>query len=150
MTITKLSDFLRAREHTAFATDAGTRMHVRLERITADADGTLNGDAEIIAHINAIPELKNFFGPLSMPEVPVAGIIDNRFVSRRIDRMTIDDDNKTVLILDYKTDTNPSAMRTQYVAQIREYVDLMRRIYPTYLIAGYILWTHDWHLEQII
>lgn len=147
---TKLCDFLREHERTMHAVDAGTRMHVRLEHITVDDDGTLHGDADVIAQINANPDLKPFFAPTSRPEVPVAGIIANRFVSRRIDRVAIDDVARRVWILDYKTDVNPDAMRARYAAQIREYVDLMHRIYPTYAIGGYILWTHDWHLEQII
>lgn len=146
----KLGDFLCSRERAEYATDAGMRMHARLEQIRVAADGTLHGDANIIAHINAMPELHPFFAPGSRPEVPVAGTICNRFVSRRIDRMMVDDDNKTVWILDYKTDVDATAMREKYVSQIREYVDLMRRIYPNYTVTGYILWTHNWRLEKII
>lgn len=146
----KLGDFLCSRERAEYATDAGTRMHARLEHIRVAADGTLQGDADIIARINATPELKPFFAPGSRPEVPVAGTIFNRFVSRRIDRMMVDDDNKTVLILDYKTDIDATAMREKYVSQIREYVNLMQRIYPDYTVNGYILWTHDWRVEKII
>ena len=146
----KLGDFLCSRERAEYATGSVTSMNERLEQISVAADGTLYGDADIIARIGATPELKPFFAPGSRAEVPVAGTIFNRFVSRRIDRMMGDDANKTVWILDYKTDIDPTVMREKYVSQIREYVNLMQHIYPTYTVNGYILWTHDWRVEKII
>ena len=82
-------------------------------------------------------------------EVPIAGTINGRFISRRIDRLFTDDENKRVYVLDYKTDTDRAAFHDKYVEQINEYKTLLRDIYPNYEIRGYILWLHDFSVEEI-
>ena len=57
--------------------------------------------------------------------------------------------DKTVYVMDYKTDTDKAINHNKYIAQVREYVALLRAIYPDYTIIGYILWTHDFSLEKI-
>lgn len=114
------------------------------------SDTTPHGDAEIRTKIAQHPELTHFFATNSKPEVPIAGHINGKFISRRIDRLIIDDTNKTIDILDYKTDTNKTAFIDKYTAQINEYATLLRDIYPNYTIRGYILWLHDFELTKII
>lgn len=131
------------------ATDAGTAMHERLGRIVIDGDRVISGDAQLAANIIARPEIASFFGPRSRREFPVSAWIRGRFVSRRLDRVCIDTAAKTVRILDYKTDVDQVALRPKYIAQLREYVAIMRKIYPDFTVSAHILWTHDWALERI-
>lgn len=141
-------DFIRRGRDMRFATRAGTDMHERLRKIVIDA-ATARGDAELIARIQPNAPLAEYFGPHARTEVPVAGTINGRFISRRIDRMIVDTAAKTIKILDYKTDTDRRARRDKYKTQLQEYRDLLGAIYPGFTISAAILWTHDWTLEII-
>ena len=123
-------------------------MHARLQSVFIGANKS-TGDADLIAKISAQPEIAKLFAPTSQTEVPIAGTINNKFISRRIDRLLIDDTNKTIHILDYKTDVNPAEFRHKYIMQINEYVTLLHQMYPSYTICGYILWTHNFSLEKL-
>ncbi len=146
--MTILHDILSARDSKAHSTDAGNRMHARLRHVVLDGIAS-HGDADLIKRIGQNPDVAKFFCKNSKTEVPIAGTINGRFISRRIDRMLIDNESKRIYILDYKTDLNPQIFRPSYIMQIREYIQLMRAIYPNYEITGYILWTHDFLLEKI-
>lgn len=141
-------DFIRRARDMRFATRAGTDMHERLRKIVIDGD-VARGDAALIARIQAYPRLTEYFGPRARTEVPVAGTINGRFISRRIDRMIVDAAAKTIKILDYKTDMDRRARRDKYKNQLQEYRDLLGAIYPGFTISAAILWTHDWTLEII-
>ena len=143
-----ICDLLTAEERAAFATSGGRDMHLRLQRLSLSASRA--ADAELVAHILECDGLARFFSDTSRTELPVAGIINGRMVSRRIDRIIVDDTARTIDILDYKTDTDRTIRRDKYVAQVGEYVALMRRIYPEYTVGGYILWLHDWTLERVV
>lgn len=143
-----LHDFLKSRENQSRATDAGRRMHEQMRRIFINGDET-RGDTEILRAVKSRPDLVPFFDANSQCEVPIAGYIRGRFVSRRIDRLHINHDTKTIKILDYKSDTDKTAFYNNYVAQIREYQELMRAIYPGYTVRGFILWLHDFSLQEI-
>lgn len=143
-----LHDILKLCEQTHFATDAGTRMHKRLQQIAIGEDKML-GDPDLVARISAKSELLPFFCIAAKTEVPIAGMIKGRFVSRRIDRLLVNTLDKTVYVLDYKTDINKTINRDKYIAQVHEYVALLQAVYPDYKIAGYILWTNDFSLEKI-
>lgn len=141
-------DFIRRGRDMRFATRTGTDMHERLRKIVID-DATARGDAELIARIQTKAPLAEYFGPRARTEVAVAGTINGRFISRRIDRMIVDTAAKTIKILDYKTDTDRRARRDKYKTQLQEYRDLLGAIYPGFTISAAILWTHDWTLEII-
>lgn len=143
-----LHKILSAHDGVKFASEHGTQTHVRLQHIIIDGE-KIHGDAELARTIAAIPELRKFFSPASRTEVPIAGTINGRFISRRIDRLLIDNATKSILILDYKTDVDCTAFRDKYVIQLREYATLLRAIYPDYKISAYILWTHDFLLEKL-
>ena len=132
--MTTLHNILQQHTQTKFATDTGTQMHRRLQRIFIGDTNNSTDDADIITQISANPDLRRLFDTQSQTEVPIAGTTENRFISRR---------------LDYKTDINPDTFRTKYIAQLHEYATLLRRIYPQYKIICYILWTHDFSLEKI-
>ncbi len=146
--MTILNDILSNAQRVTHATNAGRHMHQKLQRIMI-SDSTATGDAELIARIRQNDTLARLFDNLSRTEVPVAGTIYNRFVSRRIDRLRIDDTAKTVDILDYKTDTDKTVFYDKYMAQVREYMALLARLYPDYMVRGHILWTHDFEVESV-
>ena len=131
-----------------YATNVGNNMHIRLGQIEIDGDYT-RGDDDLIQKIMSTPELPPLFSRAAQREIPIAGIINNRFISRRIDRMLINHTTQVIWILDYKTDTDKNTNRTKYIAQLHEYTSLIRQIYPKYRIYRLILWTHDWTLEHI-
>ena len=135
--LAKLIQSHRTQRH---ATDTGTRMHNKLQHATYDT---------IVAHIQSCSGLAKYFTPDAQTEVPIAGFIDKKFISRRIDRMHIDTHAKKIYILDYKTDTTRENNRTKYIYQLREYRTLIQMIYPDFDVETAILWTHDWTLEKI-
>ena len=146
MTQTTLNDFMTARRAAEYATQSGTKTHDILRHVIIDGDTEI-GPADIITKIKSNSELTQYFTATAMTEVPVAGKIRGKFISRRIDRMIINHDTHTIKILDYKTDINTTERRNDYITQLREYAKLMHEIYPTYVISTAILWTHDWRLE---
>lgn len=141
---TKLRNFLDEQNRRNIATSYGTDFHNRLQNVHLE-----NNNDKFVQRILNNPNLARLFDNLSKPEVPIAGTINGTFVSRRIDRLRIDTTSKTIDILDYKTDINHDARRAHYVAQLGEYKKLMSQIYPDFKIMCFILWTHDWELEQI-
>jgi len=146
--VDSLRKILNEYDSAKYATENGSLMHAKMRAVHVK-DGALVGDTDIIKNIKNRPELEMFFASESRTEVPIAAIINGKFVSRRIDRIIVDDKNKVIHILDYKTDINKDAFRANYVAQVHEYVLIVKKIYPKYTVRGYILWLHDWVLESI-
>ena len=130
------------------ATESGTKTHALLAQVVIEENKTC-GCPDLVKSILSVPGLAKFFGSKSKIEVPVAGFINGRFVSRRIDRLSIDEENKVVYILDYKTDTDRDTFIDMYRLQLQEYVKLVSQIYSDYKIQAFILWTHNWALERI-
>lgn len=146
--MTILNKILSERSRVVHATNTGTQTHRLLRRVVI-TDEVCDGDADLVKKIKSMPELCKFFAPNSKTEVPVAGTLSGRFISRRIDRLIIDTEKQTVLILDYKTDVDKQCFYNKYLGQMHEYVALMHALYPTYKIQPYILWTHDFSLEKL-
>lgn len=144
-----LHDFLTGAKNKEFATKSGTQMHNILQHIVVDDSFGNHGNTDIIEIIKSKPELKRFFVATAQTEVPIAGKINGCFLSRRIDRLLINHDTKTIDFVDYKTDTDKTLFVEKYKKQLNEYHELLKSAYPNYEINGYILWTHDWVLEQI-
>ncbi|MBD5400642.1 hypothetical protein HDR61_02770 [bacterium] len=136
----KIAELIQSRRAQRHATDTGTRVHAKLQHATRDT---------IAPYIKNCPRLEKYFIPNARTEVPIAGFIGDKFISRRIDRMIVDNDTKKILILDYKTDINRNTHRPKYICQLREYRKLIQMIYPDFDIETSILWTHDWTLEKI-
>ncbi len=143
----KLRDTLSKITHESFATEAGKKLHLSLQSATLE-NGNLNNELQKVILKDKI--LSRFFKKDALTEVPVAGYINGHFISRRIDRLVIDEPAKTVLIMDYKSDTNKESFHDKYEKQVKEYLALMRSAYPDYRIKGYILWTTDFSLEEIL
>lgn len=146
--MTTLHNIISDHDNQHFATTSGTQTHKQLRKITIAPDHE-TGDTNLIAQIKQIPEHKFLFAPNTKTEVPIAGTIKNRFISRRIDRLYINDTDKNIAILDYKTDTDRKRFYSIYISQMQDYVNLLHAMYPDYKIDTYILWTHDFFLEKL-
>lgn len=140
-----LDSFFASRETKKFATKTGTERHIRLQNICLDDDR----DA-VAVEIKQHPELIPFFDKNARTEVPIAGTLNGKFISRRIDRMIIDENSHTIKFIDYKTDIDKTIRRDRYVAQMYEYSKLISSAYPDYKVMGYILWTSDWTIDLVV
>ena len=145
-----LNKFLQDATAKQFATESGTKMHLLLQNVILDDINGNRGDAGLVSVISGKPELKPFFCFEAKTEVPIAGIIRGVFVSRRIDRLLINHNDRTITFMDYKTNINQTEFRDKYIKQLSEYAELLRSAYPNYKITGFILWTHDWCLEKVV
>ena len=141
-----VSELLRMRAQKKYATNTGKEVHHRLQHIIIGDEGD-RGDPELIGKIRKSPKLAAFFGKNSRAEVPIAGTIDGKFISRRIDRLIITAD--AIEFLDFKTDVDKDARREKYAAQMAEYAALLHAACPGRIARGHILWLHDWELEEV-
>ncbi|MBN1281827.1 MAG: hypothetical protein JW985_02555 [Alphaproteobacteria bacterium] len=144
----KLSDFLTQKSKQLFAVGAGTQTHKKMQKIVID-DTLESGDSTLIQQIKLKNNLLLFFQKTAQTEVPIAGTIDGKFISRRIDRMIKDDDKKSIVFLDYKTDVNKNLFREKYISQMNDYKKLLVKIYPDYAIRGIILWLNDFTTDEV-
>lgn len=139
-----LRELIKEYDAKKHATEAGSAMHKKMRFVDMQ-----DADDDIVKQIKSRPDLAAFFVSTAQTEVPIAANINGRFVSRRIDRMVIDDKKHVIYILDYKTDVDKAAFHNNYIAQVREYMAIVGKIYPKYNVHGYILWLHDWTLEKL-
>ena len=144
-----LKKFLIGAKNKEYATKTGTQIHSQLQRVVVD-DICNDGAPELVEKIRNRPDLKRFFAAAAKTEVPIAGCLNGRFVSRRIDRLLINQETKTIDFIDYKTDADKTMFVEKYKQQLNEYLDLLKSAYQGYKINGYILWLNDWSLEQIV
>lgn len=143
-----LRDFLTGAKNKEFAIKTGIQKHADLQHVVIDSSGNI-GNIELIKIIQNRPDLKPFFVKDAKTEVPIAGLINGHFISRRIDRFLINKTTKTIDFIDYKTDIDKTLFIEKYKHQLNEYHELLKSAYPDYKINGYILWTNDWVLQQI-
>ncbi|MDR2413226.1 MAG: PD-(D/E)XK nuclease family protein [Rickettsiales bacterium] len=143
-----LSEFMASRKKQKFATGKGREIHSKMRGIVIDS-GAETGNRELIEKIKSNPALPRFFASGARAEVPIAGMINGKFVSRRIDRLVVSESEKSIVILDYKTDSNKEIFRAKYTSQMSEYLALLGDAYPGYSIRGFILWLNDFTMEEI-
>ena len=147
--MTTLNNILSNHEQRTHATRTGTKMHTLLQHIVIDTNYQ-QGDDTLIQKIKQNLAIVRFFTTTAKTEVPIAGFINGKFISRRIDRLLINHANKQIDIIDYKTDISRDNYIDNYKVQLREYAQLLHKMYPSYSVNCYILWTHDFSLENII
>jgi ATP-dependent helicase/nuclease subunit A len=89
------------------------------------------------------PDHADVFGPGSMAEVPVTGLVGGRIVSGQIDRLLVTP--QLVRIVDFKTNRPPPLREEDvpaaYKAQLRAYRDALRLIWPDRPVRCALLWT---------
>ena len=101
---------------------------------------------ETLAVINH-PKHAALFGPGSLAEVPITGVLglneSSTVISGQIDRLLISDN--TVTIIDYKTNRPPpeneNGVSKVYLRQMAAYRDLLKAVYPNHSIQTLLLWT---------
>ncbi|HXQ50721.1 MAG TPA: double-strand break repair helicase AddA [Stellaceae bacterium] len=110
--------------------------------------------AAILAETLAVleePDFAPLFGPLSLAEVPVVGLVDGSAISGRIDRLLVRDD--TVLIVDYKTlrpvPASEDDIPPLYLEQLRAYRAAVAAIYPGRAVQCALLWTEGPRLMRV-
>ena len=146
----KITDLINDKIRQDYATSSGVATHTRMQHIFFDEKGAPLSDDDIVAYITKHPDLVEYMGPLSKTEVPIAGYINGRFISRRIDRLYVNHNTRTVVVIDYKTDVDKERFYNKYIEQLTEYRRLLADVYPGYTIACKILWTNDFTLENVI
>jgi ATP-dependent helicase/nuclease subunit A len=89
------------------------------------------------------PEFVAIFGPSSVAEVPVVGLIDGRALSGQIDRLVVE--GSSVLIVDYKTmrpvPVDLDAVPPLYFEQLAAYRAAIAAVFPDKAIRCALLWT---------
>ena len=89
------------------------------------------------------PTVSALFSASSLAEVPVSGIIGDRVINGRIDRVSVSDSE--VLLIDYKTGCKIPACAEKtpvaYIRQMGAYKELMEQIYPDKRVRCFLLWT---------
>lgn len=93
------------------------------------------------------PDFSDLFGPNSLSEVALSGVIGKQVVSARLDRLSVTDD--MVTIVDYKTNRpaprDPNKVPEAYLSQMAAYRSLLASIYPNHKIKCVLLWTDGPH-----
>ena len=97
------------------------------------------------------PEFSAIFGPDSMAEVPITGVVDGRVLSGQIDRLLVGEEE--ILIIDYKTN-RPSPREIEkvpaiYIRQMSLYRRSMAEMYPGKVVKCALLWTEGPHLMSL-
>ncbi|MSO71068.1 MAG: double-strand break repair helicase AddA [Alphaproteobacteria bacterium] len=103
--------------------------------------------ATTVLDLLAAPSLAALFGPESLAEAPLAGIVPTPsgpvVVSGQVDRLHIGP--QQVVVIDYKTNRPPPAdedgVSRVYLRQMAAYRALLRLIYPGRTVRCALLWT---------
>jgi ATP-dependent helicase/nuclease subunit A len=105
----------------------------------ADQQAILDETMAVLNH----PEFAPLFGPGSVAEVPVVGLIGGRALSGQIDRLVVE--GNSVLIVDYKTirpvPVDLEAVPALYFEQLAAYRAAIAAVFPDKKIRCALLWT---------
>lgn len=97
------------------------------------------------------PRFAPLFGPGSLAEVPLVGLVGNQVVSGQADRLVILKDK--VIVIDYKTNrrvpTSAAHIPVAYKNQMNAYKQLLKEIFPDKLICAYLLWLENLTITEV-
>ena len=93
------------------------------------------------------PDHAGLFGPGSLAEVPITGIVKNEdgvhVLSGQVDRLWVTDE--AVSVIDFKTNRPPpeteADVHPRYLRQMAAYRNALREIYPDRPVRAVLLWT---------
>ena len=98
--------------------------------------------AEVLAVIED-PANAALFGPDSLAEAPIAGLVGDAAVVGVVDRLLVEDDR--VLVVDFKTGRfvpdNGAAVPLPHRRQMAAYAEVLRRAFPGRRIEAALLYT---------
>jgi ATP-dependent helicase/nuclease subunit A len=115
-----------------------------LSQPTHGLDGAAQTEiaAETLAVLDA-PEFAPLFGPGSLAETSIAGIVGEQAIAGQVDRLLVTDDSVT--IIDFKSNRPPPASPAEvaalYLRQMAAYRAVLREIYPNRPVLCALLWT---------
>ncbi len=130
---------------------ADRRGQAALRYLSAAAHGLSPAEAEAIAGevlaVLAHPDFAPLFGPGSVAEAPLVGLIEGpegpQAVSGQVDRLCVRPDK--VLVVDFKTSRPPARTPEQvapaYLRQMALYRAVLSRVYPGRPVEAALLWT---------
>ncbi len=131
--------------HAARAATAARYLAQPAHALTTDQQAQI---ADEVAAVMTDPAFAGLFGPDSLAEVPVTGLVPGpggvpQVVSGQLDRLAVTPESVT--IVDYKTNRPPPETADHvpviYLRQMAAYRALMREIYPGREIRCCLLWT---------
>jgi ATP-dependent helicase/nuclease subunit A len=97
------------------------------------------------------PQCRPVFGPGSMAEVPLVGILGGRTISARIDRLVVTPE--AITIIDYKTNrpapVSENKVAETYLRQMAAYRAGLHNLYPGKPLNCLLLWTDGPHLMRL-
>lgn len=129
--------------------DAALRlMQKRMPETTEEERSKIVSDVLNILNSN---NFKFLFSETSLSEVPVSGVVKNKVINGRIDRLAITKDQ--VLIADYKSNRripqSAEEIPEAYIAQAKAYAQVLEKIYPDKKIRSFLIWTEEAKLWEI-
>ncbi|MGN0919770.1 MAG: PD-(D/E)XK nuclease family protein, partial [Alphaproteobacteria bacterium] len=98
--------------------------------------------------LDIFERFSDIFGPSSLAEVPVIGLVKGQALSGQIDRLIVNE--KEVIVVDFKTNRFvPQTVPSKYQKQLEAYKDLLKDIFPDKIIKSYLLWTETMTLVEV-
>ena len=98
--------------------------------------------AEVLAILDH-PDLTGLFGPDSLAEVPLTGVVAEKIIGGLVDRLAIFPDR--VLLADYKTNRDPPRRAEDtpvlYLRQMAAYRAVLAKIFPGRAVVCALVWT---------
>lgn len=135
------------------ATLQGIEIHRLLQKLPHLAEEqwpTYVTDPELLESVMKVinnPDTQWIFSKNSQAEVPVLGYYSGELVEGRMDRLVVTDD--AVHIIDYKTGTPTRHTNQRYIKQLLAYKSLIQKVYPTYQVKAWVLWTQNLQMDSI-
>ncbi|WP_426956015.1 double-strand break repair helicase AddA [Muricoccus radiodurans] len=97
------------------------------------------------------PALREAFGPGSLAEAPLAGVVDGLPIAGQVDRLWIGPDR--VLVVDYKTNRPPpetvAAVPPAYLRQMAAYRAVLGAAWPGRRVECALVWTWSGHVMAL-
>ncbi|MBP0494039.1 double-strand break repair helicase AddA [Roseomonas indoligenes] len=112
-----------------------------------EQEATLAETLAVLRH----PALDGAFGPDSLSEAPLAGVVEGLSIAGQVDRLLVMPDR--VLVLDYKTNRPPpaevSAVPALYLRQMAAYRAVLRAAWPGRRVECALVWTWSGHVMPL-
>jgi ATP-dependent helicase/nuclease subunit A len=121
---------------------AAARRYLALPAHGLDGGERASIEAETLAVIGA-PQHARLFGPGSLAEVPIVGVVGGHVVSGQVDRLVVSSEG--IDIVDYKTNRppphRPADVAEIYLKQMAAYRAVLKLVYPDKPVRCLLLWT---------